>query len=370
MFSSTRVICIIFGLSAVAPSTRAAAQARIDSLTLGTARSVALGELAIPGPVSAHSAGFVVLDLDGKQVFAFDTAGRPLWHVGRAGAGPCEFRSMSGVSSSHDTIYVYDASQRRLTLLDKNGRCQRAAVLAAHPAARGTPYVIAIAPDGSVISTWLVRIGRGFSRDSTVLTRHTPTGAAAGALGRWPADQRLTAVVGSEYRVLVPPLATHLSVTACGTTLQLVTGDVRRISRIDAQGVESAPIELPFLQSTIDERRLRQLDDQWIERMAEDALNPADAAAVRELRTALDAGRPTATVGRLLSDPQCRHWVSEPDRGGAVRWWRLDDAGRATATLLIPSGSRVAAIGAGWLVVERVDDDGLRSLQLHELRHR
>lgn len=363
-----RPLCsAVIALACVAYARDSSAQNPRDTHSLGSARPLDLGELGVPGGVASSPDGVFVIDRDGRRVIAFDSRGLRRWISGCSGSGPGEYRSPSGVWVVGDTVYIFDASLRRLTLLDGRGRFQRSVAIAGHPDARGAPTVVAIGRDGSAIARWFVSVRRGHTRDTTVLTRHAADGSPAGSLGRWAADERLVAVVGSDYQVLSPPFAATLSVAACGGTTFIASGDRPLLARLSADGRPMPSINLSFLPRPVSAAQLRTHDEAWINRTADDARTPALETSIRGLRDLLDSERATAVVGRLLVDPTCRVWVSHPDSGDSVRWWRVTDDGRVAATFVAPRSVRVLAIGTEWVVLEHTDEDGLRSLSLTAL---
>lgn len=62
--------------------------------------------------------GVYVLDGQEAAVRVFDETGRPLRTVGRKGAGPGEFATPRRMGFLGDTLWVWDASQRRVTLFE------------------------------------------------------------------------------------------------------------------------------------------------------------------------------------------------------------------------------------------------------------
>ncbi|MGQ0814230.1 MAG: 6-bladed beta-propeller [Gemmatimonadota bacterium] len=76
-----------------------------------------------------QSGSLYVLDVMRQEVLRFDSMGRFLNMVGRAGAGPGEFRWPARLIWVGDTLGVWDVSLMRLTLFTPEGRVLRDSVL-------------------------------------------------------------------------------------------------------------------------------------------------------------------------------------------------------------------------------------------------
>ena len=63
-----------------------------------------------------------VVDPRAPAIYRFDRAGKPLGSVGRAGAGPGEFRFPGPIGGRGDSLWVWDGGQRRVVVYDPTGR--------------------------------------------------------------------------------------------------------------------------------------------------------------------------------------------------------------------------------------------------------
>lgn len=163
------------------------------------------------------SAGFLrdgsifVGDVQHAKVLLFDSTGRLVHSVGRSGAGPAEFQNLQWVRAyGRDSIATYDAAQRRVSILDRNGRFARS-VTVLSPAEGLSPTAAAVLDDGHII----VRVQRpvgsevppGIHSLPLELWAYSPTGT--------PLHRLADNLVGEEWvklatpRVLMPrPFAT------------------------------------------------------------------------------------------------------------------------------------------------------------------
>jgi len=78
-------------------------------------------ELYRPVDLVLDEAGLFVLDMDDNNVKVFSREGAFLYMFGRKGQGPGEFHRPSGLDIQGKHVYVADAGNRRIQILDKRG---------------------------------------------------------------------------------------------------------------------------------------------------------------------------------------------------------------------------------------------------------
>ncbi|MGB7294781.1 MAG: 6-bladed beta-propeller [Candidatus Aminicenantales bacterium] len=78
-------------------------------------------ELYRPVDLVLDEAGLFVLDMDDNNVKVFSRDGAFLYMFGRKGQGPGEFHRPSGLDIQGAHVYVADAGNRRIQILDKRG---------------------------------------------------------------------------------------------------------------------------------------------------------------------------------------------------------------------------------------------------------
>ena len=89
----------------------------------GAANDSALLEV---GPIAASDRMLVVFDYGSAQLRAFDSAGKPLWAVGRRGRGPGEFANPMGIAvDGEGVIWVADHGAGRIVTVDAEGTFER-----------------------------------------------------------------------------------------------------------------------------------------------------------------------------------------------------------------------------------------------------
>lgn len=109
---------------------RAVAQWAVDSLPAveisATASDGALGFLYTQAATRLSDGRIAIADAHDASVRLFDASGKPLGTVGRRGDGPGEFQTPTWVRQcGADSLFVWDAFQGRVTVLDGAGRYVR-----------------------------------------------------------------------------------------------------------------------------------------------------------------------------------------------------------------------------------------------------
>jgi hypothetical protein len=79
-------------------------------------------ELLNPTPMAVTQREIILYDFADQRVKAFSHEGNLLWAVGRAGAGPREFRNPTDLQRAPDgTIWITDPSNQRLSIIGDEG---------------------------------------------------------------------------------------------------------------------------------------------------------------------------------------------------------------------------------------------------------
>jgi 6-bladed beta-propeller len=121
----------------------------------------------------------------------FDSTGKYLGNVGRKGAGPGEFATISNVGWVGDTMWVLDGSQRRISFFGPDSKHIRtvAGPISANRTVVGTPTTkqlasftsLGVQADGSIAGSALLKAPMVASNERSgdkVLVRITPSGGA------------------------------------------------------------------------------------------------------------------------------------------------------------------------------------------------
>ncbi len=121
-------------------------------LDLGGAASGAMDFLRVVTILPRHDGGFIVVNGATSELRFFDATGRLLASVGRKGHGPGEYTGVREVGFlPGDSIAVFDASERRLSILGPDGAFVRSFPLKAPFDGGGSPTHMVALPDGTLL---------------------------------------------------------------------------------------------------------------------------------------------------------------------------------------------------------------------------
>ena len=115
-----------------------------EELRIGSAHDPDSGFTRI-GPIAVDADGTAYVAETGEsEIRVYDERGRRVRTIGRKGEGPGEFRSISGLGLLGDTLWVGDASNRRVTLFDREGNVLATFRAPEHPFEPQPQWVIRI----------------------------------------------------------------------------------------------------------------------------------------------------------------------------------------------------------------------------------
>jgi hypothetical protein len=153
--------------------------------------------LSIGGPSSElYRVGSVLFQSDGeivaangglRQLLLFDRAGTLRARAGGEGSGPGELRELTDLSvGPGDSLFVYDAFQRRLSVFDQDATFVRAIALHGFDTL-GIAEGVVVARNGAIIAAFRRRtLGTGLVRDSLRVVAFGPSGEPLQVLGCFP----------------------------------------------------------------------------------------------------------------------------------------------------------------------------------------
>jgi hypothetical protein len=338
---------------------------------------------ALIGPVRLLSGGTVVIaDLGANRLHVYDSAGAYQGALGRHGQGPAEFATITSVTPMRaDSLAVFDASQRRLTVWS---------------ASRGYVRQVGL-HDGGSLEAWPSDAWPW--RDSLVVVLEVgitprPALASGETTKRWPMRAQL-ALRDNAGRVITASPAFEGTYTAlfsngdarapfshnpfaavAGERVVYGSGGRFQIKTLGAAFTTDGEIRAPVLDEPFDRSEATRLYDETLALIS--ARMPAAAARAR-LASSFDPAilpdrRPS--IGRVLVDDQGRLWVErfEPMRLGSqlqvpgARWTVLAADGRPVARLQLPPRTRLEAVRGDRVAVVRWDELDTQSVAIHALR--
>ena len=131
--------------------------------------------------------GVVIANKGSHELLLFDHQGQLRSRTGGEGGGPGEFRDLTFLSvGPDDSLFAYDARERRLSVFDPNGVFARTISLQGSDTL-GRAAQIGVLSTGEIVGAFYRRTrGVGLVRDSLLVAMFTPSGQMALPLGMFP----------------------------------------------------------------------------------------------------------------------------------------------------------------------------------------
>ncbi len=316
-------------------------------------------------------------------VVVLDRTGRARPPIGRAGAGPGEFRSVAQLGWLADTLWAYDPLAERLTFIARDGAVRTAAPPSVPRRFSVRASVEAVLSDGSLL------LAEGFSSpDRTaileggyLLFRVSEDGRTVDTLRvlHYGDSWLVARLPGGRGEVQLPqPWGTRdlLGVSPDGGSVVVLErplvatqqGSEYRLSGLSASGQVVFRTSVPYQPVPLRESTVAR----WIEETAA-GLEAAfgNAAAAREaLRDALVRPRFLPPASAIVVGRHGIIWVQREDDGAGTRWDVFTPAGERTRAVRGPPGLRLLDVSAGRALglLRRGDASDLVELSLERVR--
>lgn len=370
--------CIPVVTLAIAFSSPAAAQERIElgaldpvvSLTLGERPLVSIGDGSGPaheffevgGAVELSDGRIAVLNGGTNEVRIFSQDGEHVASWGGTGDGPGEFRSAERLFVTRgDSLVVWDTRAARATILSPHDGFARAIALDPSPPAARLEGV----DERGRLLIAAMRLTPSASPDIRRVTEdlylHGPDGARISSLGEAPGISGVIRSSGERLEVLRPLVAPTTTYAFREGAVWIETGEWPEMRILDVGAGVSRIVEWQTHDLT--------LTDDLVQQVIEDQVAAVDDPQARSrLRNALEA-RPVPerlpATDRVIPGPAGRAWVQLARFPGADEgrvWVVFDATGSAVASVRVGvaidiqsvSGNRVVVVERGPLDVELV----------------
>lgn len=321
------------------------------------------------GGVTRLGDGRIVLTDGGTaEIRSFTPTGDRLATAGGKGEGPGEFRSLSRPYRLRgDSLLVYDASLRRLSVFDRELRFIRQFRLIQVPG--GSPVSPVLVVGGAEI---LARPGFSFGKSTPEglhqaeigYLRFRTDGTFIDSVGRFPGTETLVINNGASSMAISLAYLPQPRVAAGADGFVFGAADRFEITRYAPDGRPLTVIRLPGQVAPFTAERKRWYHDlmladskddqrQFFERVLE-AAPPGDALPAFD-QLVVDSDRDLWVRDFSWQDEESANWrVFAPD-------------GRLVASVETPSRFEVHEIGPDWMLGIWQDDLGVESVRLYPL---
>lgn len=310
--------------------------------------------IPLPGDLVA------VVDQGQAEIRVFGAEGDYLRTIGRAGAAPGEFRSISWAGLQGDTLVVYDIGLRRATLLGLDG----AILQLVEPRAEG--HVGTVTPSARLANgTWLVSAGapaprvsapEGVLRDTLYFGVLPPGGA--GALSLFHRSPTPAVVAISERSAFVPGYFFTLAMAvSLGERVGIADPDAGTVTFYTMQGTEVGRMTLPMPRRPIEHDMLDRVRAAALEGVEGEVRRGVEA---RFLPEAAPAAVPAFRT--VLADGDDILWLEQWQHEPApfARYHVVGVDGQWLATVDMPPGFRALTIGPDWVLGVHRNEDGIQ----------
>ena len=333
--------------------------------------------LRIAGAFRLSTKWIAVVNGASNDIRLFDDHGRFVRSFGRRGSGPGEFELIGWVGRLHDTLFVADHSQQRVTVvaLDKTPRLVRATRLTAR-GGRGYFGVEGRVRDGR----WLVitSVSPGFNGPPTVHRLPMSAGLIAAAGDgdvSWLEERPGLAVfvhnpTGNikQASVGLAAFSPYLHAVASGRFVWSAESGSELFERFDVENGERRSIRLPLPQvrpsgALVAAARARE------EGLARDERGRAHVVAKFSSKN-LPEYLPRFEA--LIPGPSGELWVQRYSgiHSDSAQYLVVDSALSPVAWVRVAAGFRVREAGVDYVLGVHQDEDGLETVRMYGLKRR
>jgi hypothetical protein len=310
----------------------------------------------VQGAVRLSDGRVVVGDAGSSEVRLYDPQGRFISAAGRAGGGPQEFRRMGKlVRGTGDSVVVFDAATRRLSLLGPSGSFERTVT----PAAATLGAVLAgVLENGSYVFGVPVPLPprEGLSRDSLVYLLVSADGANADTLVVAPGGEQFQRVDGSSVSRMTNPFGPMPAASASGDQIFVGATDRYEIRQFRPDGRATRVVRRELAPQPFTDAHFRQVADRI----------PQLASALAQIPRPSQA----PAFSSLLVDRENNLWVQDYPAPGAASasWTVFDPQGAMLGQVSLPAAFRPTDIGADYMLGVWTDGLDVERIRMYTLR--
>jgi len=291
------------------------------------------------------SGAIAVVDRARPSVMLFDGSGHLLGEHGRKGAGPGEFDAIGGIGRCReDTLFVWDAGNGRMSVLDADGRFVRQYPLSAEP----VPGYCGV-PGDLVIWSKLLNLGPP--------TPDAP--AIRGIASLVDVDGAITGTLGELQAGENRPLGVVTLFAVSRERIYVGTGDTAAVAVYGRDGLRLGAFPVGDATQAATPQQYDAAITALVNTVPGTTEERAGVMAFMRKRFRMPKHLPTYRA--ILVDPSGRVYVVTSPRGvGSTEVAVFDDEGNSLGEVWMPGDLDVVEVGLDYLlgVVERDDGNG------------
>ena len=368
----------------VLPTTAAATVAQTPTVEIGGGGEPAAELSMVVGAVRLGDGRIAIAEQSVRSIKIFDAQGRFVRAMGRQGAGPGEFSSLTRLDLlAGDSLAAYDGLRATLTVFDTTGRVARIERLAAGP---GGFKLEGLLGDGTMVLSraYNLRFGRTsrLERDPITYVAVRPQSSTADTIVQVPgSDVYLFAGEDFSSRRELP--FGRVSAIAVGRDrLFTGTGDSWQIETRAPDGRLVAFHRVRHAPAGVTKPEIARYKREYMERIKGVRVQATGGGGDRpDMRSAMVAQAERmlesvpypethAPYDSLLTGQDAELWVrrAHPASGEPSTWTVLGRDGAASGTVTLPAGMRLFHMGADFIVGMTRDSDDVEHVAVYPLR--
>ncbi|HUF69448.1 MAG TPA: hypothetical protein VMM79_12465 [Longimicrobiales bacterium] len=324
----------------------------------------------VSGGLRLDDGRIVIASRGSSDIRVFSADGTLARVHGREGDGPGEYRmpALAGRGLA-DSLIVYDASLRRITVLTPDGGAIRSVELGTEgggfPMALGTLGDGRLAMGGGMAFTSEEGLPSGFVRPTSRHVIVSSDGSVEADFGDIPAVEMWAEIQGSSFRARPIAFGKFTVAEPVADRLWIGTGERwevrayrsdRSLERIVRFNRDLAPVT-------------RTLTDEWIEEELEDIEDLNEARDERARLASLPVPDVIAPYRVFLADRLDNLWIGETMLPGeeSRTWTIIDSEGKAVGRLTMPARTSPLDIGTDYVLAVTTDELDVESLTVWRL---
>ena len=372
---------IVFAGAVAVRSAEAQATWRLSSqpvVSIGDDGAPATEFSRIGGVARLSGGRTAVLNEATNEIRVFGPRGEPLKTFGRTGSGPGEFRGMTYVGRSGDTLFVFDFSLQRITVAHFGDDPRVVKILAYAPvSSRGRAGVYGRLSDGR----WTVETSTSPGWDGPPGTYRLP--ASVGIVGAdgtgavtWLIESPSMAVfvynpTGNLKGAMVGPVGFTPFLMHVANGQSVLYGDAATDSLTIQTGGRRTVVRVPLSKRTITQAMAEAARERELARIPVAGREKARAftSAKYDLKQLL---KELPVFSKLLAGVDGETWIEEytPTSQEPTRYLVIGPNGSARAWISAPAGFRIAEVGRDYVAGVQFDADDVETVRIYSLTRR
>lgn len=313
----------------------------------------------------------VVANAGTSELRFYGPDGSYLFAAGGSGDGPGEFQRLSRVDVGRDSVWAFDAGNRRVSVFDAAGTFVRSFLLEP-PAEAGYPSYAGRFSDGTLLATVSRVIGPDELSDAEVIRRpftfltYGPEGAPRDTVGTYPGGGSFIRLHdGGSLSVWTVPFDTRTAHAVAGDRLFLGPTDAFRIEVRDGGGRLLRSIRVPHEPRPV----TPELREAFIEERVAEREDPEARREARENYEEIPFPERVPAFADLLADADGRVWAQEYPLPGeeGTRWTVFDPTGVRLGTVALPDGFEPLEVGEDAVLGRARDELDVERILLYPL---